>query len=122
MADVSEFWETHALPPAAMMPFELAVEELFANVVTHAADRAQTALLVWLDLAVDERQVTAVFADNGPPFDPTAESAPDTSLDADARRVGGLGLHLIRQMMDEVSYAYRDGRNQMTLTKHLAGH
>lgn len=117
MAAVATFWDEAELPPALMMPFELAVEELFVNVVTHATQVQGAVPSVMLSLDHSTEQVTAVFSDNGPAFDPTGLDTPDTSLDADSRRVGGLGLHLIRQMMDTVRYEYREGWNRLTLAK-----
>lgn len=119
MQGVAEFFDANALPPGAMMPFELAVEELFANVVTHATAAAGTPLRVWLTLSTGAGVVSAEFADNGPPFDPTLLDAPDTSLDAMDREIGGLGLHLIKTMMDGVEYTRGEDRNRLRFHKNL---
>jgi len=60
------------------------------------------------------------ISDNGPPFDPFARAAPDTTLSIEERQIGGLGIHLVRQMMDEVSYERREGRNVTILTKRIS--
>jgi anti-sigma B factor antagonist len=68
---------------------------------------------------LDGEVVRVTITDNGPPFDPLAYADPDTALSVEDRQIGGLGIHLVRQMMDEVSYRYRDGRNVVVLTKRL---
>lgn len=119
MQGVAEFFDVNGLPPGAMMPFELAVEELFANVVTHATRAAGSPLRVWLVLSTGAGAVSAEFTDDGPPFDPTLLDTPDTSLDAMDRQIGGLGLHLIKTMMDGVEYTRLDGRNCLRFHKNL---
>ena len=63
--------------------------------------------------------MTFVISDNGSPFDPTAKSEVDTTLSAEERGIGGLGIHLIRQLMDSINYERDNGRNVLTLIKKL---
>ena len=57
--------------------------------------------------------------DSGKPFDPTVQSAVDTSLSAQERKIGGLGIHIMRQNMDSINYERLDNRNILTLRKKL---
>jgi anti-anti-sigma factor len=68
---------------------------------------------------LDGELVRVTISDNGPPFDPLAFADPDTALSVEEREIGGLGIHLVRQMMDEVSYQRRDGENVVVLAKRL---
>ena len=59
------------------------------------------------------------FIDEGVPFDPLSVPDPDTELSLDERDIGGMGIHIVRKSMDEVSYEYKDGRNIFTVMKKL---
>jgi anti-sigma regulatory factor (Ser/Thr protein kinase) len=63
--------------------------------------------------------VAVEVEDDGRPFDPLQVPPPDLTLSLEQRPIGGLGIHLIRNLMDEVSYARRDGRNVLKMAKHL---
>ena len=107
-----------ALPVDVRYPFELALEEIFVNIVSYATDPAHPGL-VTLTLNSDATTVQMTISDDSTPFDPLSRDAPDTTLDLDSRGIGGLGIHLIRTMMDEVSYRLSDGQNHLTMTKQL---
>ena len=74
-------------------------------------------MTVEVELSPDRLSVT--LTDDGTPFDPFGAAAPDTALSVEERRIGGLGIHLVRRMMDEVSYHRRDDRNVVVLGKRL---
>ena len=65
------------------------------------------------------RLLKFVISDSGTPFDPTAKAEVDTTLSAEERGIGGLGIHLIRQIMDTINYERVDGKNVLTLRKKL---
>ena len=64
-------------------------------------------------------RATLVLRDDAPPFDPLSLAAPDLAAGLDERSMGGLGIHLVRELVDEVSYRRVDGRNELTLSKHI---
>ena len=113
------FWAERELPAGARYAFELALEEFVMNVVMHGQAAADSKT-IWLELDDDPDQVRMVFEDDCAAFDPTSLDTPDTSLGVDERDIGGLGIHLVREMMDRVDYARTDGRNRLTLTKRLS--
>jgi anti-anti-sigma factor len=119
MQFLSEFWSSAALPTTEAMPFELALEEVFMNVVMHGSPPGALPR-VEVALALTDSGLTITVEDDGPPFDPLSLPAPDVSLGLEERRVGGNGVFLVRQMMDAVRYQRVDGRNQLKMTKHLA--
>jgi serine/threonine-protein kinase RsbW len=112
-----QFWAAAALLPTEALPFELALEEAFMNVVMHGAPGGGE---VEVGLALDARGVTMTFSDGGPAFDPLTLPAPDVTLPLAQRRIGGNGVFLIRQMMDTVSYRRSGDRNELTLTKQVS--
>ncbi len=113
------FWRAEHLPPAESLPFELALEEVFVNVATHGTP-AQAAPAVELSLAVADGSVSLAIEDDGPAFDPLSLPAPDVGAGLEQRRVGGLGVYLVRQLMDEVRYERRGTRNRLCMSRRLA--
>jgi anti-sigma regulatory factor (Ser/Thr protein kinase) len=118
-AFLGEFWETADLPPALVFPFELALEEIFMNVVMHGSSGGQTPV-VRLAIEASTASIMLTVADNGPAFDPLSLATPDIEAELEDRRIGGLGVHLVREMMDTVSYVREGEFNQLSMTKNLA--
>ncbi|GAC1456462.1 MAG: ATP-binding protein [Steroidobacteraceae bacterium] len=116
---LQEFWAAAELPPAQALSFELALEEVFMNVVMHGSP-ADTAPWVEVCMVLAEDDLTMTIEDNGPQFDPLSLPAPDITAGLDARPVGGLGVYLVRQVMDAVSYHRVGARNRLKMTKHIS--
>lgn len=116
---LQEFWSAADLPPAQSLAFEIALEEIFMNVVTHGTP-AGSHQRVDVCLALADSSLTLAVEDEGPPFDPLMLPAPDTHSRLEERRVGGLGVYIVRQLMDAVSYTRLGPRNQLRMTKQLA--
>jgi anti-sigma regulatory factor (Ser/Thr protein kinase) len=113
---VEAFAEDHALRPADVHALTLAVEELFANTVKHSHPAATFAELT---LALQDDEIAALYTDDGGPFDPTAADVPDTTLAADARAIGGLGIHFIRRTMSGFCYERVNGENRTAFVRRL---
>ena len=109
---LQEFWSTALLPPAQAFPFELALEEVFINVIMHGSPSG-TSPTVQVSLALAHDGLTLTIEDNGPQFDPLALPPPDVTANLAERPIGGLGLFLVRQLMDAVSYDRVGGRNRL---------
>jgi serine/threonine-protein kinase RsbW len=118
-AFLQQFWSSAELPPAQALAFEIALEEVFMNVVMHGTT-AGTQRRVEVSLALTDEELTMTIEDDGPGFDPLSLPSPDVTASLAERSVGGLGVFLVRQMMDAVSYARVAGRNRLRMTKHLA--
>jgi anti-sigma regulatory factor (Ser/Thr protein kinase) len=120
---LAALWAEHGLSRAVTWPMDVSLDEVLANVVRHGpADRGGEAcveLALSLDVAVTPPLCELLISDDGPAFDPLAAPAPDTSLGLDERPVGGLGLLLVRRLMDDVAYERRDGRNHLRLRRRL---
>jgi serine/threonine-protein kinase RsbW len=114
---LKEFWVAAALPPAESVKFELALEEVFMNVVMHGSPGAGTQVEVSVILC--DGGLTLMVENEGPAFDPLLLPAPDVAASLEERKVGGLGVFLVRQMMDAVSYQRVAARNQLRMTKRL---
>lgn len=108
--------ETFSTQQEMMFTFNLVCEEIVTNVVNYAyPDDSDGPLTIVVDETDDAVELT--FIDNGIPFNPLAKDPPDTSLPPEKRPIGGLGIFLVKQMMDDVAYRYVDGRNVFTVKK-----
>ncbi len=117
---LQDFWSESDLPVAEAVTFQLALEEVFMNVVMHGS-RVDRAPRVEVSVALVDGGVTLIVEDDGSPFDPLSLPAPDLMASLEERPVGGLGVFLVRQMMDSVRYQRRGARNQLQMTKHFVG-
>ena len=116
---VEEELSRHDCPPKALYQIEVAIEEILVNIVSYAGLSATDGVEVRCEVLEDPLRVVVQFLDGGVPFDPLAKADPDTSPEAIMEREGGLGIFMVKKMMDEVSYAYEDGKNTLTILKHL---
>ena len=113
-AAVDEFAEREEWPPALAFKANLAIEEFVLNVITHGSHRGLDAISVNIDSAPDA--VSIEIIDNGTAFDPLND-APEPDLDSDVseRAVGGLGIHMVLEMIDDVTYARTNGQNRLKM-------
>lgn len=112
------FAEEHALAADVRRSLNVALDELLANVLSHGRTGREPCS-VTVEVELDKERVTVTVTDNGMPFDPFGRDAPDTTLSVEARPIGGLGIHLVGQLMDQVSYQRREGHNVVVLVKQL---
>ena len=117
-AFVDEVCEFHDLDPMVTMQMNLALEEAVVNVMTYGYPEG-TKGYAEISAQSDNNILKFVISDSGIPFDPTIQEEVDTTLPVDQRRIGGLGIFLVRKMMDSVKYEYRDEHNVLTLKKNL---
>lgn len=106
-------------PVKAMMQISMAVEEIYVNIARYAYNPEIGKATVLCSVEGEPLQVILEFLDNGHPFDPLAFEDADTSLSAGEREIGGLGILLVKRSMDQISYAYREGQNILTLKKRI---
>ena len=97
---------------------QLAVEEACTNVIEHAYGGKGGDLVI--SFAARERDVVLTVRDHGRPFAPEEVIAPDTNLPLTERRIGGLGLYLMYQLMDEVRFDFAEGSNTLAMVKRDA--
>lgn len=118
---VFTFLQTHGqecgLEQALLSKFELVCEELFVNVVTHGSGPAGPEPSFALHLEVDAERVSMTLEDDGLAFNPLEHEVQDLDASLEDRQIGGLGIHFVRELMDDVRYE-RVGRiNRVTLIK-----
>jgi len=102
---------------ALIASLNLALEEAVTNVVLYAYVGGEGT--VDIDAVYTDKKLRFIITDSGIAFDPTKKEEADTTLSAEERPIGGLGIHLVRQIMDSVNYERIDGKNVLTLIKKL---
>ena len=118
-AFVDEQLEEAGCPIKIQMQIDIAVEEIFINIAHYAYSTETGKATVRIEILPDPPSVDITFIDKGIPYDPLAKSDPDVTLSAEERKIGGLGIFMVKKSMDDVKYQYLDGHNILTLKKGL---
>lgn len=106
------------LAPEMVADMQIALDEVLTNITEYAyTDNAEHKIHICI--RVLDNVLEAVIEDDGAPFDPLAIPAPDVSAPLHERRVGGVGIHFVRSLMDEVAYERAGERNRLVLRKHF---
>lgn len=117
LAFVEEELEKADCSMKASMQITVAAEELFVN-IAHYAYPGESGIMK-LGVQVDNGTATLRFVDYGIPFDPLQKEDPDVTMDANTRKIGGLGIFMVKKTMDQVQYERRDNQNVLTITKEI---
>lgn len=105
---------------ADVSALHLALEEIVTNVITHGyhGDSARSLTVKLEEMAAD--RIRAVVNDDAPAYNPLARAEVDTALSLEARPVGGLGVHLVKKLMDVCAYEHREGQNVFSIERKLS--
>ncbi len=114
----AEFASEKGIPGTTMQKVQIVFEDLLANIIFYAYDdEAEHEIEISMNSNGEQLKITVV--DDGLPFNPLEAEKPDTSLDLKDREIGGLGIHLVLNLMEEVTYERREEQNVITLTKQI---
>ncbi len=116
---LEEFGQRESIPFPVVASMNVCLDEIITNVIKHGYEANGITGPIELELGVENGFAVAVSSDRAIPYDPLSRVAPDTSLSIEERPIGGLGIHLVKEMMDEVAYEYRDGWNRLTIRKRI---
>ncbi len=114
---VDDLLELAGCPVKTQLQIDLAVEEIFVNIADYAYAPGEGSAVIRAEISENPRKAVITFFDRGIPYDPLEKKDPDVTLSAGERPVGGLGIFLTKKSMDEVTYAYKDGQNVLTMIK-----
>ena len=105
--------------PKAQIQISIAVEEIFVNIAHYAYKPVEGDATIRCEVGGDPLEVTIQFLDHGKPYNPLEKEDPDTTLSAEERQIGGLGIFMVKKSMDSLDYEYREGKNILTIKKSL---
>ena len=114
---VDHLLELANCPLRIQMQIDLAVEEIFVNIASYAYAPGTGPAVIQAEVSENPGMAVITLSDRGIAYNPLEKKDPDVTLPARERPVGGLGIFLTKKSMDEVSYAYRDGQNVLTMIK-----
>ena len=117
LAFVSYLLDINGCSTRTRTQLRIAIEELYVNVTLYAYPDGNG----WAEIrgSIEDGVATFTLIDSGRPFDPLAKEDPDTMLSGEDREIGGLGIFMVKNTMDEMEYEYRDGCNQLMMRKRL---
>ncbi len=116
---VNALLEAMDCPMKAQVQIDVAIDEIFANIANYAYPGGEGKATVRYGRVSEPNGVEITFIDSGIPFDPLKAKEPDTTLSAEEREIGGLGIFMVRKSMDDVQYEYKDRHNILTIRKYF---
>jgi len=114
---VNGLLEASDCPMKAQIQIDVAIDELFCNIASYAYGDEVGQATVTAGYNEEKKQFELTFIDSGLPYNPLEKEDPDVTLKAEDREIGGLGIFLVKNTMDDVSYQYVDGKNMLTIIK-----
>ena len=97
----------------------VSAEEIYVNIAHYAYNPEVGKATIRVEISEKPLTISLTFMDSGKPYDPLSRKDPDVSLSAEQRKIGGLGIYMVKKSMDEIQYSYRNGTNMLTLKKKL---
>jgi serine/threonine-protein kinase RsbW len=116
---VEDFARRHHLPQIERSRVLLVLEELLTNVVKYGRGEDAVAKTIGVGLAVKDGELTIEFSDDGPPFDPLIAASPDLDRPLADRPIGGIGLNIVRSLVDHARYRREGDRNHLVLRRSV---
>ena len=118
-AFVEERLASCACTPKTLMQIAVSVEEIYVNIANYAYKPNTGMAWIRADVSGNPACLTLVFRDRGIPYNPLAREDPDVTLAAEDRKIGGLGIYMVKQAVDDIRYEYKYGQNILTIEKNL---
>lgn len=118
---VDDLAVAHRLPSDVVADVNIALDEVLTNIIAYGYDReGEGGREIRVRLRVDDDLVEVEVVDDGRPFDPTAGAPADVNAPLRERRVGGLGIHFVKRLMTDITYARVGNQNRLVLRRRLA--
>ncbi len=117
--ELEDFAQACDFPSRTLFELKVVLEEIVANVISYAYEDTQSHEIV-IQAECKNGELVLDVEDDGRPFNPLLVRAPDLESPLQQRKVGGLGLHLVREFTQSIAYARRDGKNHLVLRKKIA--
>ena len=107
------------IPERIRKQLMICCDEIFTNIASYAYLDGNGSVEITIEFVAETQSLRIIFSDSGTAFNPLEISEPDTSSALSERKIGGLGMFMVKKMMDSVEYCRQDGKNILTLTKCL---
>ncbi len=106
-------------PMKIQMKIAIVIDEVFSNIVKYAYSEGNGEATVLVEAMENPSGVSMTFVDKGSYYDPLQKEDPDITLEINERQIGGLGILMVKKLMDDVRYEYKDGQNRLTIIKYF---
>lgn len=116
---VNEILEEVSCPIKVQMQIDIAIDEIFGNIVHYAYGMDEENAIVRVEVEQKMEMIVLTFIDRGIPYNPTHSKEPDITLPIEERKAGGLGIHIVKKTMDEITYEYVNGSNILKIKKTM---
>ncbi len=116
---LDSFLEQHDCPLKTQMQLDVAVEEIYVNIAHYAYAPGTGEATIRIESDQEPGVISISFIDSGMPYNPLAKPDPDVTLSAEDRKIGGLGIFMVKKMMDDMRYENKDGKNILTFKKRI---
>ena len=117
---VHQFIERFDCSKRTLMQLDLFVEEIFVNIASYAYFPNTGLVKILIEAKREPITISLTFIDSGVPYNPLEQSDPDINLSSEERQIGGLGIFLIKNLVDDISYKFVDGQNVLQIIKFLS--
>lgn len=111
--------DKNGCPDSVKLELLIAVEEIYMNIANYAYGGEAGEVTVQMEISQDPKVCQVIFKDKGIPYDPLKREDPDISLSPQERGIGGLGIYMVKQLMDRVEYRYEDETNILLLERRM---
>ena len=118
-AFVDDFLDQIACPMKSKIQINIVIDEIFGNICHYAYKDSVGAVTVRVESGNTPKEVFLTFTDNGIPYNPLETEDPDITLSSEERKIGGLGIYLVKKNMDEMKYEYVNQQNRLWMEKRL---
>ncbi|MBQ0051972.1 MAG: ATP-binding protein [Treponema sp.] len=117
---IEENLQEAGCPMKDIIKIDIALDEILSNIAFYAYKDTKGDMTVVLNVFDEPKSCTITFRDNGFPYNPLEKSDPDITTSAEDRELGGLGIFMVKKSMDEMTYAYENGQNVLTIRKNFS--
>jgi serine/threonine-protein kinase RsbW len=115
---LKKFGQVNGLPEACITDVNICLDELFTNIVSYGFED-DLAHIIRFTMNLDNQVLTLSIEDEGIPFNPLEKKYPEVPADLIDVRIGGLGIHIVRKLMDDIRYDRKQGTNKLTMKKSI---
>ena len=119
MSEIDSVLERFECSVKIQTQVDVAADEIFTNICSYAYPSQTGSVKVIISVYEEPKKIVICFADDGVPYNPLEKEDPNVTLSADDRPIGGLGIYMVKRMMDDMNYEYSEGKNILTLVKIL---